>query len=118
MLQRFGCGGLRTRSASSPAFATSWVSRPAAHYLCVLTPGTVHFNTKAPPAWRQQCPAGRNKLIALASKYIFPVLATIFAAAALRRIIRTGNRSDPAARIWLIIGVIFAAVGTWLWLTI
>jgi hypothetical protein len=54
----------------------------------------------------------------VATKYIFPVLAVIFLAAALRRISRTGNRSDPAARTWLIIGVIFAAVGTWLWLTI
>ena len=54
----------------------------------------------------------------MATKYIFPVLAAIFLAAALRRITRTGNRSDPAARTWLIIGVIFAAVGTWLWLTI
>ena len=54
----------------------------------------------------------------MASKYIFPILGIIFLAAALRRITRTGNRSDPAARTWLIIGIIFTAVGTWLWFTI
>ena len=53
----------------------------------------------------------------MASKYIFPILAAIFLGAALKRMTRTGNRSDPAARTWLIIGVIFAAAGTWLWLT-
>jgi hypothetical protein len=54
----------------------------------------------------------------VASKYIFSVLGVIFLAAAMRRITRAGNRSDPAARTWLIIGIIFTAVGTWLWLTI
>jgi hypothetical protein len=53
----------------------------------------------------------------MAVKYILPTLSAIFVAAALVRLMRAGNRSDPAARTWLIIGVIFAAVGTWLWLT-
>jgi len=53
----------------------------------------------------------------MATKYIFPVLAVIFFAAALRRIVRTGKRSDPAVRTWLTIGVIFAAVSGWLWLS-
>ena len=51
----------------------------------------------------------------MATKYILGTLAAVFLAAAAVRILRTHNRADPAARTWLIIAVMFAAVSGWLW---
>jgi len=67
--------------------------------------------------WMNPSSPSRGR-IDMATKYILLALAVIFLVLAVMRLIRTRNRSDPAARTWLIIGVIFAAVGTWLWLTI
>ncbi len=54
----------------------------------------------------------------MAIRYILPALAAVFLIAALTRIKRTGSRSDPAARTWLIIAAIFSAVSGWLWLAV
>jgi hypothetical protein len=51
----------------------------------------------------------------LATKYILAALAIIFFSAAAIRLLRTRNSADLAARTWVIIAVIFAAVSGWLW---
>jgi hypothetical protein len=52
----------------------------------------------------------------VATKYILGALAIAFLVAAAARLLRNGNRIDPAARTWLTIGIIFAVVSGWLWL--
>ena len=52
------------------------------------------------------------------AKYILSALAVVFLAAAARRIGRTGNWREPAARTWLTIAVIFAVVSAWLWVSL
>lgn len=52
------------------------------------------------------------------AKYILGALALVFFAATISRLVRNGNHMDPAARTWLTIGIIFAAVSAWLWISI
>lgn len=47
-------------------------------------------------------------------RWLFPLLAVVFLVLAGARLLRNGRRLDPAARTWLILGVIFAAVSLWL----
>ena len=51
----------------------------------------------------------------MAAKYILPALGLVFLAAALWRLARGGFKLDPAARTWLLVAAIFAAVSGWLW---
>lgn len=53
----------------------------------------------------------------MATKYILAAVAIVFLAFALARIRRNAGRIDPAAKTWLIITGIFAAVSTWLFLS-
>ena len=50
----------------------------------------------------------------MAAKYILLGAAALFLIAALVRLGRDGWRMSPAARTWLLIAVIFSAVGGWL----
>jgi 2-keto-3-deoxy-6-phosphogluconate aldolase len=50
----------------------------------------------------------------VAAKYILTVVAVAFLAAALVRVSRGGGISHPQTKTWLLIGLIFAAVGAWL----
>jgi hypothetical protein len=52
----------------------------------------------------------------VATKYILVALSIVFVAFAIARMRRQGGRIDPAAKTWLIITLIFAAVSTWLFL--
>lgn len=45
---------------------------------------------------------------------LFPLLALIFTLAGLGRLLRSGEKLDPAARTWLIMALIFALVSVWL----
>jgi hypothetical protein len=49
----------------------------------------------------------------MAAKYILALLSVAFLAAAARRLARDG-KLHPQSRTWLLIGVIFAVVSTWL----
>jgi hypothetical protein len=51
----------------------------------------------------------------MATKYILAALSLIFLAAAARRRTRSSADAGGQARTWLVIGVMFAAVSTWLW---
>jgi hypothetical protein len=53
----------------------------------------------------------------VAAKYILAVLAAVFLALAGIRITRDGNRVMPASRTWLTIGIIFALVSSFLWMS-
>jgi hypothetical protein len=48
------------------------------------------------------------------AKYILTALAALFLALALARIGRRGPTAHPQSRTWLIIAIIFGAVGAWL----
>jgi hypothetical protein len=52
----------------------------------------------------------------MAARIIIGVLALVFLILAVSRIVRDGGRWGPAARTWLLIGLIFAAVTLWQWL--
>lgn len=43
-------------------------------------------------------------------KNLFPLIALIFAIAAVARLLRAGGRMDPASRTWLLMAAIFALV--------
>lgn len=47
---------------------------------------------------------------------IIGILAVVFLLLAVSRIVREGGRLGPAARTWLLIALIFAAVTIWRWL--
>ncbi len=49
---------------------------------------------------------------------IIGVLALVFLILAVSRIVRDGGRLGPAARTWLLIALIFAAVTVWQWLAV
>jgi hypothetical protein len=85
----------------------------AAHYLCLLDPGTPLFNTSA-PAWRQQRLLAKMTWGAVAAKYILAGLAIAFLAASLMRLSRGGGISHPQTKTWQLIGLIFAVVSAWL----
>lgn len=51
----------------------------------------------------------------MAAKYILGALGAVFLLAAGIRLARDHGKVGPAARTWLIIGVIFAAVSAWNW---
>lgn len=53
----------------------------------------------------------------MAADRIIGALALVFLILAVSRIARDGGRLGPAARTWLLIGLIFAAVTVWQWLT-
>jgi hypothetical protein len=53
----------------------------------------------------------------LAAKSILAVLAAVFLLFAGRRILRDGGQITPASRTWLLIGIIFALVSTYLWIS-
>lgn len=52
----------------------------------------------------------------VAAKTILALLSLLFLGAAMLRLSNDGFRITPASRTWLIVGAIFAAVSTWLWL--
>jgi hypothetical protein len=52
----------------------------------------------------------------MAAHYVLGCLAVVFLALAGLRSARD-RKVGPAARTWLLIGVIFAVVSTWIWLT-
>jgi len=52
----------------------------------------------------------------MSAMYILPVLACVFLAAGFWRMAHASRR-DPAARTWLLIAFLFAAVSAWLWHT-
>jgi hypothetical protein len=58
--------------------------------------------------------AGEDNVRSVAAKYILAVLAVAFLAAALMRMWRGGGIRHPQTKIWLLIGIIFAAVSAWL----
>ena len=53
----------------------------------------------------------------MGAKYVLAILAVVFAAAAILRVVRDGGRVSAASRTWLIVTMIFALVSSWLWLT-
>jgi len=53
----------------------------------------------------------------VATKYILGVSALIFLFLATFRIVRDGGRITPASRTWLTIGIIFALVSGYLWMS-
>lgn len=52
----------------------------------------------------------------MAARYVFGCLALLFLASGLARTARDGG-VGPAARTWLLIGVIFGLVDAWLWVS-
>lgn len=52
----------------------------------------------------------------MAAKHILAGLAGVFLVLAGLRINRDGGRVRPGSRTWLLIGIIFAAVSTYLWM--
>jgi len=50
-------------------------------------------------------------------RYILGCLAVLFLALGGLRVARESGRIDPAARTWLLIGVIFSVVSVWLWVS-
>ncbi len=55
-------------------------------------------------------------MTAVAAKYILAVLSLAFLLAGVTSVARSGRKAAVQARTWLLIGVIFGAVSTWLWL--
>lgn len=53
----------------------------------------------------------------MAAKYILSAVAIVFLVAAAYRWFRRRGALDAAARTWLTIAAIFAAVSAWLWHT-
>jgi hypothetical protein len=53
----------------------------------------------------------------MAAKYILACLSVVFLVISTRRIVRDGGRVTPASRTWLTIGIIFALVSGYLWMT-
>ncbi len=51
----------------------------------------------------------------MAATYILGALAAVFLALGVARLVRDGGNLGPAARTWLLIGVIFAGVSAYLW---
>jgi len=53
----------------------------------------------------------------MAAKYILAALSLVFLVLSALRIVRDGARITPASRTWLTIGIIFALVSGYLWMT-
>lgn len=51
----------------------------------------------------------------MTAKYILGILGVAFLVAAGVRLARDRGQLGPAAKTWLIIGVIFSAVSAWTW---
>lgn len=51
----------------------------------------------------------------MTAKYILAILGGVFLVVAAVRLARDGGKLGPAAKTWLIIGVIFSAVSAWTW---
>ena len=51
----------------------------------------------------------------MAAKYILAILGVVFLLAATVRLAKDQWRMGPAAKTWLIVGVIFVAVSLWSW---
>jgi hypothetical protein len=52
----------------------------------------------------------------MSARLVMGVLALVFLIAAVGRIWRDAGRVGPAARTWLLIALIFAAITFWRWL--
>lgn len=52
----------------------------------------------------------------MSARWVIGALAILFLILAAARIVRDGGRVEPAARTWLLIALIFAAVTLWHWL--
>ena len=50
----------------------------------------------------------------MAAKYILAFLSLAFLVAGARRLSRDAGKLHPQSRTWLLVGVIFAVVSTWL----
>ena len=53
----------------------------------------------------------------MAAKYILAALSLVFLVLSALRIVRDGARITPASRTWLTIGIIFALVSGYLWMS-
>jgi len=53
----------------------------------------------------------------LAAKYILTALCVVFLALAIFKIFCDGGQITPASRTWLTIGIIFALVSGYLWMS-
>jgi hypothetical protein len=53
----------------------------------------------------------------MSARIVLGVLAVIFIGLALLRIVRERKRIGPASRTWLTIGIIFALVSGYLWMS-
>jgi hypothetical protein len=53
----------------------------------------------------------------MAAKYILAVLSIVFFILSTLRIVRDGAKITPASRTWLTIGIIFALVSGYLWMS-
>jgi hypothetical protein len=53
----------------------------------------------------------------MAAKYILAALSVVFLILSILRIVRDGSRITPASRTWLTIGIIFALVSGYLWMS-
>lgn len=51
----------------------------------------------------------------MTAKYILAILGVVFLLAAGVRLAKDSGKLGPAAKTWLIIGVIFSAVSAWTW---
>ena len=51
----------------------------------------------------------------MAAKYILAVLACTFVGLGVVRLSRGDRQRNAQARVWLLIGAIFAGVSAWLW---
>jgi hypothetical protein len=51
----------------------------------------------------------------MAAKYILAIVGVVFLLIAAVRLAKDRGRIGPAAKTWLIIGVIFVAVSLWSW---
>lgn len=47
-------------------------------------------------------------------RWLFPLLALVFAGLAIVQQVRRGHYGHPAARTWLLLAVIFGVVSAWL----
>jgi hypothetical protein len=53
----------------------------------------------------------------MAAKYILIAMSSVFLVVATVRIARDGRQITPASRTWLTIGIIFALVSGYLWMS-
>lgn len=71
----------------------------------------------AGPGSQAATATGRDGLKMMSARIVLGVLAVIFIGLALLRIVRERKRIGPASRTWLTIGIIFALVSGYLWMS-